>query len=243
MRLLSIEHQDDAGPGVFGEAIAASGARLERWLIAADPGPPAHPAGYDAVLSFGGSMDVDQGHKHPWLGAEKALIGALLAAGTPFLGVCLGAQLLSEAAGGTAHRLARPEIGWLEVEVLAAAAGDPLLGPLAPGFEGFEWHSWGCGAPDHATVLARTPACTQAFRIGELAWGIQFHAEVTATDAEAWITEHESESEAKRLGIDPDELRARTAPRIAAWNELGRSLCRRFLAAVEARRGAGAQST
>jgi GMP synthase-like glutamine amidotransferase len=243
MRLLSIDHQPDAGAGVFAEAIADLGARLDRWLIAEAPAPPADPAGYDAVMSFGGSMDVDQEDLHPWLVDEKALLQELLAAGTPFLGVCLGAQLLSEAAGGNAHRLARPEIGWLDVEVLAGAADDPLLGPLAPRFEAFEWHSWGCGAPEHATVLARTPACTQAFRIGESAWGIQFHAEVTPTDAEAWITEHESESEQKRLGIDPEALRAQTAPRIEAWNELGRGLCRRFVAAVAARPNVGAQST
>jgi GMP synthase-like glutamine amidotransferase len=243
MRLLSINHQPDAGPGVFAEAIAGAGARLEEWHIAETPAPPVAPGGYDAVMSFGGSMDVDQEDRYPWLVDEKALLQELLAAGTPFLGVCLGAQLLSEAAGGNAHRLARPEIGWFEVEVCAEGVRDPLLGALAPHFEGFEWHSWGCGAPDHAIVLARTPACTQAFRIGESAWGIQFHAEVTATNAEAWIDEHKSEPEAKRLGIDPEALRAQTMPRMAAWNSLGRELCGRFLAAVQARRGVGAQST
>jgi len=243
MRLLSINHQRDAGPGVFADAIADAGARLDQWFIAETATPPADPAGYDAVLSFGGSMDVDQGDRHPWLAAEKRLLAELVAAGTPLLGVCLGAQLLSEAAGGNAHRLAEPEIGWFEVDVLAAGGDDPLIGALSPRFEAFGWHSWACGPPDGAVVLARTPACTQAFRVGESAWGIQFHAEVTATDAEAWIAEHESASEAERLGIDPDALRAETLPRIAAWNQLGRDLTRRFLVAAQARRGAGAQST
>jgi GMP synthase-like glutamine amidotransferase len=242
MRLLSINHQRDAGPGVFAEAIAGAGAQLDEWFIAETQIPPADPTGFDAVMSFGGSMDVDQEELHPWLVDEKALLQKLLTAGTPFLGVCLGAQLLSEAAGGNAHRLARPEIGWLEVEVCTDGAHDALLGTLAPHFEAFEWHHWACGVPGHATVLARTPASTQAFRIGDCAWGIQFHAEVTPADAEAWITEHESESEAKRLGIDPEALRAQTAPRIAAWNVLGRELCARFLAAIEARHDAGVQS-
>ncbi len=239
MRVLSINHQRDAGPGVFGESIAAAGAGLDQWFIAEAATPPADPLGYDAVMTFGGSMDVDEERAHAWLAPEKALLRELLERGTPLLGVCLGAQLLSDAAGGNPRRAPEPEIGWFEIGVTDEGVDDPLIGPLAPAFEGFEWHSYECGPPPDATVLARTPVCAQAFRIGEAAWGIQFHAEVSVADAEFWITDYGSDEDAVRLGVDPEALRAQTMPRMAAWNDLGRALCSRFLAVVAARSRAG----
>ncbi len=83
MRLLSINHQRDAGPGVFAEAIAAAGAALDQWFIAETPTPPADPAGYDAVMSFGGSMDVDQEDLHPWLPAGEEAVGGADRSGAP----------------------------------------------------------------------------------------------------------------------------------------------------------------
>ena len=103
----------------------------------------------------------------------------------PLLGVCLGTQLLAEAAGGSAGRASEPEIGWRQVELTPEGAADPLLAPLAPAFEAFQWHSYEAAPPPDAVTLARSPVCPQAYRIGEQAWGIQFHAEVSAADAES----------------------------------------------------------
>jgi GMP synthase-like glutamine amidotransferase len=236
MRVLSISHQRDAGPGVFAEAVAAAGARMDEWYVAETDEPPADPFGYDAVMVFGGAMHADQEEEHPWLVGEKALLRQLVEREMPLLGVCLGAQLLSEAAGGDAHRAREPEIGWFDVEVTEQGSADPVIGELARGFEAFEWHSYECGVPEHAVVLARTPVCAQAFRIGDRAWGIQFHAEVSAADALQWAEEYHVDPDAVRIGIDPERLRAETQPRIAAWNELGRGLCSRFVAAAEAAR-------
>jgi GMP synthase-like glutamine amidotransferase len=238
MRVLSITHERDAGPGVFADAIAAEGGVLEEWFRAETDAPPADPATYDAVMTFGGSMHVDQRDEHGWIAPEIALLRELLERGTPLLGVCLGAQLLSEAAGGDTHRARDPEIGWFEIEVTDSGARDPLLGHLAPRFEAFEWHSYECGLPAQATVLARTPVCAQAFRVGEAAWGIQFHAEVTPADVERWIDDYRAE-DARRDGVDPQALRAQTLPRMAAWNDLGRELCERFLATVARSVGTG----
>lgn len=232
MRVLSITHERDAGPGVFADAIPAAGGALEQWFRAETGAPPADPTAYDAVMTFGGSMHVDQRQEHGWIADEISLLRELLERGTPLLGVCLGAQLLSEAAGGDARRAREPEIGWFEVEVTDAGAQDPLLGPLAPRFEAFEWHSYECGMPARATTLARTPVCAQAFRVGETAWGIQFHAEVSVADVEHWIDEYREAEDGDRAAVDPEALRAQTLPRMAAWNDLGRELCGRFLAAV-----------
>ena len=78
--------------------------------------------------------------------------------------------------------------------------------------------------------------CLQAYRVGELAWGIQFHAEVTLADAESWIDDFGTDEDAVRAGLDPDAFRASTRARIGAWNELGRELCDRFLEVVAATR-------
>ena len=231
MRTLAISHQRDAGPGVFAEAILAAGHSLDVWHLAETDEPPADPRGYDGVLTFGGAMHADQESKHAWLAAEKALLRELLASETPLLAVCLGAQLLAEAAGGEAVRASEPEIGWFEVEVTPEGAVDPLLAPLAPSFEAFEWHSYECRLPEGAVVLARTPVCVQAYRVGSSAWAIQFHAEVSATDVAHWIDDYRTDEDAVLVGVDPEALRADTEAKIAAFNQLGRDLCTRWLGA------------
>ncbi len=235
LRALAIVHQRDAGPGVFADVMRSRSVELESWLVAEQGSPPREPDSYDAVLSFGGAMHVDDEHRHPWLRKEKATLAELLKRQVPLLGVCLGAQLLAEAAGAPARRASAPEIGWYEVELTAEAAGDPLMAPLGPRFDAFEWHSYEFPLPPGATPLAASASCLQAYRLGASAWGIQFHAEVTTDDVEAWIRDYRSDEDAVRIGLDPGELRRRTEGAMGAWNELGRGLCERFLAAAATR--------
>lgn len=223
MRVLAISHQRDAGPGVFAEAVRERGGELDEWLVPGGGAAPAEPAGYDAVMVFGGAMHADQEAKHPWLAGEKALLRELLEGGVPLLGVCLGSQLVAEAAGAAAEPAPEPEIGWLEVELTPEGVADPLLSPLAPSFTAFQWHSYRSSLPPGAVALARSPVALQAYRAGERAWGIQFHAEVTERDVVGWVARH------NEVGLDPDELVSSIRERISAWNELGRALCGRFL--------------
>jgi GMP synthase (glutamine-hydrolysing) len=206
-----------------------AGFELDSWMPAAEEGPPRPVDAYRAVITFGGAMHVDQERNYPWLAQEKSLLADLLERGVPLLGVCLGAQLLAEAAGGTVRSAAEPEVGWFEVQVSREGAADPLLGPLAPAFEAFEWHSYEFALPAGAGALARSARCLQAYRVNETAWGIQFHAEVGAEDAERWIDECGTDEAALRAGVDERELRKQTRAAIAGWNELGRELCERFL--------------
>ena len=233
MRALAIVHQPDAGPGVFAEEMRARGVELEEWTLSErGTGPPREIADYDAVLTFGGAMHADQEAGYPWLRFEKDFLAAMLDDGMPILAVCLGTQVLADAAGGEARRASEPEIGWFEVEITEEGAADPVIGPLAPSFTGFQWHSYEAIPPEGAVILARTPVCPQAYRIGDRVWGIQFHAEVTAADLSHWIDDYESDEDAVRIGVDPERLRAETEPRIADWNRLGRELCGRFLDAI-----------
>jgi GMP synthase (glutamine-hydrolysing) len=238
MRVLAIVHQRDAGPGVLADAIRSRGADLDSWVVTeswANRGSvvlPRNPLDYDAVLVLGGAMHVDQVELHPWLRGELQVLTALLERKVPMLGVCLGAQLLAEAAGAPVRRATRPEIGWHAVDVTEEGDTDPLLGPLAPRFEAFQWHSYEFVLPPGATALATSEVCLQAYRLGHRAWGIQFHAEVSRAAAESWIDDYRSDEDAVRIGLVPEALRRETESRIGAWNELGRSLGERFLAAA-----------
>jgi GMP synthase (glutamine-hydrolysing) len=233
MRALAIVHQADAGPGAFAEEFRERGVELEEWMLSErGTAPPREIAEYDAILTFGGAMHADQEDRHPWLRFEKDFLAAMIDDEMPILAVCLGCQLLADAAGGSARRASEPEIGWRGVEVTEEGRGDPVMAPLAPGFEAFQWHSYEAVPPEGAAILARSPVCTQAYRVGERAWGIQFHAEVTAADAGKWIDDYRSDEDAVRTGVDPETLRAETDEKIAAWNALGRELCGRFIEAV-----------
>jgi GMP synthase-like glutamine amidotransferase len=238
VRVLTIVHQPDAGAGVFGDALRAAGAEVVEWVPAGSE--PPEIAGVGAALTFGGAMHADQEQANPWLRAEKYVLAELLRREVPLLGVCLGAQLLSEAAGGSPRRASEPEIGWVDVELTAEGREDPLTGALPERFEAFAWHSYEAGPPAGATILAGSPVCVQAYRLGEArAWGIQFHAEVTGTDVNGWLDGYDSDEDAVRIGVDPEALRAETEPRLEGWNELGRGIAERFLAQAAVGRHSG----
>jgi GMP synthase (glutamine-hydrolysing) len=232
-RALAIVHQQDAGPGVFREEAQALGWELDLWLIASGDAPPADPVSYDAVMSFGGAMHADQEPEHPWLRDQKELLSLLIDSGVPTMGVCLGSQLLAEAAGARAERAPEPEIGWYELELTPEGACDPVLGELDSPFEAFQWHSYRSPLPPGAVELAKSPIATQAYRIGDSAWGIQFHAEVSEVDAVSWAVNYAVDEDAVAMGIDPDVLSAQILVRIGEWSKLGRGLCGRFLDEAE----------
>lgn len=222
---------------MFAEAIAEAGGQLDLWVPAERSEPAADPLGYDAVFVLGGSMNVDEGDRHRWLATEEAMLRELLANEIPLLGLCLGGQMLAAAAGGEPRRAPRPEIGWHRVEVTPEGADDPLLGPLAPAFEAYMWHSFEFPLPPGAVPLARSEFCLQACRIGERAWALQFHPELSAADARHWISGLRADSDAVRAGIDPGAFGRETEAKIDAFNDLGRALCRRWLDVSPAARG------
>jgi GMP synthase (glutamine-hydrolysing) len=232
MRVLAVEHQSDAGLGVFGQALAGDGHELTLWQPQLGHPAPEPGVAFDAVIVLGGAVNVEERGEHPWIDRELETIARWVEGGVPLLGVCLGSQLLAEAAGGSVRRASEPEIGWFGVNVAEAGRDDPLLGHLAPRFEAFQWHSYECGLPPGATEIASSPVCPQAYRLGEAQWGIQFHPEVSRADAIHWINDYESDPDAVRIGIDPAALLAESEPKLDAWNALGRDMVRRWAAAA-----------
>jgi GMP synthase (glutamine-hydrolysing) len=235
VRVLSIVHQADAGPGVFAPVAAARGCELVEWTPANGP-PPAAAAGCHGVLVLGGAMHPDQDADHPWLADEKRRLGAFLETGVPMLGVCLGAELIAEVAGGATRRLPGPEIGWFDISLTAEGSADPVLGALPAGFAGFQWHSYACDPPPGFPALAIGDGGVDAFRFGE-AWAIQFHAEVTGEIVGHWLDDWESDRDAVAAGFDPAPVRAETTERMGRSNELGARLFAAFLDYAAARPG------
>ncbi len=227
MHVLSVVHGHDARTELFAPVVRERGHVLEEWSFAWHLPLPRPLDAYDAVLVFGGAMHADQDERHPWLREETLWLQQLLARRVPTLGVCLGVQLLARAAGSWVGPLEPPEIGWYVVELTADGAADPVLGSLPQSFEAFQWHHYTHGLPAGAVELARSVACTQAFRLGDACWGVQFHPEVTETQLGGWI------DDPTEPASDPERLRAETAAKIGAWNEQGRTLCRAFLDAAD----------
>jgi GMP synthase (glutamine-hydrolysing) len=240
LRILSVIHGVNADAGVFGDAVRDLGHELHQASFALGQPPPDPVADYDALMVFGGSMNTHEEAAHPWLRPEKTAIAEALEVGLPVFGVCLGGQLLAEVAGGGVERSDISEIGWYDVELTPDGADDPIFSPLPQRFATYQWHSYRAGLPPGAVELARNDVCLQAFRVGESAWGIQFHAEVTRQNAEVWISRFHTDPAAVAAGFDPDAARAELSERIEGWNRIGRTLAGGFVAQAEVLRSAPA---
>jgi GMP synthase (glutamine-hydrolysing) len=159
-----LEHQDDDPAGLVGEWLDA---RAIAWTVVRPGDPEPDPAAAQALISLGSSHSA-YAAEPGWIGRELELLRAGLAAGTPVLGICFGAQALALAAGGEVAAAARPEIGWVAAESDQAELRGPWLA----------WHFDAITAPAGAELLARNADALQAFRLGR-SLGVQFHPEVT----------------------------------------------------------------
>ena len=222
MRVLHVEHPDGGGPGVFADV-----APLETWR-AWESAPP--DGELDAIVLYGGATNVVDAEHERWLRDELAWLRERLDAGVPVLGLCLGAQLLATALGGTVTRT-NPEIGWTAVELTDAGRQDPVIGALPSRFEACQWHSWQFSLPGGAELLATSRAGVQAFGHGA-SRGVQFHPEVDAATLGRWIEHYDDDPDAVALGFDPAAARRQMDERIAGWNALGRRLFEAFLATI-----------
>jgi GMP synthase-like glutamine amidotransferase len=147
---------------------------------------PATARGLDGLVVLGGFMGVHDEEEHPWLAAERELLADALNHGLPVLGVCLGAQQLAAALGAEVRRGPEPEIGLGDVELTAEGLADPVLGPLGARPPVLHWHEDAFDVPPGASRLASSEAYpNQAFRAGELVYGLQFHLELDRSLADA----------------------------------------------------------
>ena len=228
MNVLAIVHGSSVPPGVFGDELELRGHEVDEWSLAWGTPPPAPIDDYEAVMIFGGSMHADQDDRHPWLREENLFVQRLFDLHLPLLGVCLGAQLIAKAAHAPVRPLSEPEVGWIDVELTPEAADDPVFSGLPERFPSFQWHFHEFGVPAGAQELARSRVCSQAFRLGEAAWGVQFHPEVTRAIVEEWVAESPDE-----LPGTAEDVLAEFDEHADEWDAIGRTLCGSFVEVAE----------
>ena len=188
MRFLVFQHIAIEHPGSLRDFMRRDGVEWD--AVELDEGDQIPDlSGYDALIVMGGPMDVWEEDEHPWLKTEKTAIReAVIERGLPYLGLCLGHQLLAVSLGGKAGPMDTPEVGLLDVHLNDAGRCDPLFANMPGTSTALQWHSVEVQElPDDSIVLASSPACeVQSFKTGRHAYGIQYHVEMTADTVAEW---------------------------------------------------------
>ncbi len=220
MRVLAVIHGPDVRPEVFADVIAEDGHELIEWDIRRRGAPASSDV--DAVIVLGGDQNVGEELEHPWLHEEYDALRRWVDDGTPLLAICLGAQALAHALGGTVRPVGDTLAGFYASELTPAGQADPVLGVLPQRFESFNANGYWFEPPPGAVELATGPV-PQAFRMNGSAWAMQFHPEIRRDQVLRWF-------EGDETVLRPlDELADELDEKLPAWEQYGRALCRAFL--------------
>lgn len=218
-KILVFQHVPYEPLGTLDPLLKRAGFRIRYVNFGRDPEQRPDLEKYAALIVLGGPMNSDQIDTYPNLLTEIDLIREAVDRDMSVLGICLGAQLLARALGGTVSRNPVREIGWSDVELTPEGESDPVLSSFDRCQQVFQWHEDGIGLPPGAVHLATSPDSeVQAFRQGEHAYGLQFHLEMNASLIERWLTVPDNQAtlvdEAGR--VDPDMIREQTRQYIDA---------------------------
>ena len=191
MKFLSLQHIAIEDPGTFKDFLLADGHTLTTIQLDEGDTIPSNLNEYDAMLCMGGPMDTFMEKEYPWLVPEKKAIGEyVLNLKKPFLGFCLGCQLLGEVLGGRVAPSEPPEIGVLDINIMDDAKQDPVFNFLPNSIKALQWHSYevqDLEAINGVEVIGSSPSTKyQIFGYNNHAYGIQFHIEIRKSTVDDW---------------------------------------------------------
>jgi GMP synthase (glutamine-hydrolysing) len=222
-KILVFQHVPYEPLGTLDPLLKHAGFRIRYVNFGRDPELRPTLDKYAALIILGGPMNSDQIDSYPNLITEIEIIREAVSRNMSILGICLGAQLLAKAIGGSVSRNETREIGWHDIDLTAAGTADPVLGLFAQRQRVFQWHEDGIELPPSAVHLAGSQASpVQAFRYGEHAYGFQFHLEVNESLIARWLSvpENQATLAAERDSVDPQKIREQTASSISDLESL-----------------------
>ena len=191
MKVIVLQHIKIEDPGYIKDLMISDGAQLT--TIELDEGEtiPNDLSTFDAMFCMGGPMDTWMEKEHPWLVDEKKAIKEfVINLKKPYLGFCLGCQLLGEVIGGKVAKTNNPEIGMLNINFSENKKNDQLFSKFPDKITSLQWHSYevqGLENNENVTLLASSPETKyQIFKYQSHAYGIQFHIEVKDTTVSEW---------------------------------------------------------
>ena len=223
MPITVFQHDDLCRTGRLGATLRDHGYEME--VLRLDRGDPV-PPDYDnveCVISLGGHQNVDEGH--PWMEAERAYLAGAHERSLPVVCLCLGAELLAQALGGTVEKMERKEVGLHDVTILPDGHTDTILTGIAWRCPQFQWHEYGISAlPEGATHLARSELCEhQAFRAGMRTYGFQYHFEADREMIDAFV--ERSRSDLHAAGVTSEEFAKQLDAQYEMFARLADRLC------------------
>lgn len=232
--LLVLQHTAGAGPSCFVEVLDAR-TSIAPWRLVEVAGPddlPADPGALAGLVVMGGTMSAIEPEAQPWMPAEFDLLRRAVDAEVPVLGVCLGAQMLAAAHGGTVERRATPQIGYRPLLRTDEAAGDPVFGGWQDGATPLFFHEDEVvELPEGGVAMLEDEGQVAGWRLGS-AWAVQFHPEVDGAQLAQWLELDALHPVLDRAGVDGAALLTEARTRDRNVVPIGRALIGRFIDAA-----------